>query len=75
MLTRTQRLSPHSGTAISPPDGRFLARGRVCLREGETEADAALSRSRGSLSHQSALTAFANCLSIAWANIAIEIQP
>jgi len=61
---------------ISPPDGRFLARGRVCLGEGETEADAALSRSRGSLSHQSALTAFANCLSIAWANMkAIEIQP
>jgi hypothetical protein len=69
-------LSPHETVRnIQVPDGRFLARGRVCLREGETEADAALSRSRGSLSHQSALTAFANCLSIAWANIAIEIQP
>jgi len=44
-LTRTHRLFPHLGTAISPPDGRSLARGRVCLREGETEADAAPSRS------------------------------
>ena len=44
MLTRTHRLFPHLGTAISPPDGRFLARGRVCLMERETEADAALSR-------------------------------
>jgi len=32
-LTRTHRLFPHLGTAISPPDGRSLARGRVCLRE------------------------------------------